>query len=245
MLKMQVSPATKLEYLQQVPKSGIVRQIVVLLHGYGRNASLMQKLADEVQARLPQALVLMPQAPEEYEPHTGDDGNALRVPEQLRCDDPEGLAPGLRRQWFSIKASSLDEMAHRLAAAAILVNDFISVKAKEYGLNDSDIALMGFSQGGVLALYAAYRREEPLRCVAGHSTIFMGGPGLVSKPPTLYLYGLDDEEFKPERYEAGAVLVRMHVPDATVRAIPGLRHTTNSKSRAIAADFIAAQFKNP
>ena len=51
---------------------------VVLLHGYGRDASLMKKLADEVQARLPQALVLMPQAPEEYEACTSDEGHALR-----------------------------------------------------------------------------------------------------------------------------------------------------------------------
>ena len=240
---MQVSTAKPLEYLQQAPKSGSVEQLVVLLHGYGRNATLMQKLAAEISLRLPQALIVMPQAPEEFEAHTSDEGNVLRVPEQLRGDDPEGLPTGARRQWFSIRASSLDDMAHHLMGAAAQVNDFISVKLAEYGLPDSDAALMGFSQGGVVALYAAYHRANPVRCVVGHSTIFMGGAGLGSKPPTLYLYGLADEEFKPARYEAASAFVKAHVPDTTVRAIPGLRHTTNAKSRAIVADYIAGYFK--
>ncbi len=239
---MQVPPDKSLEFLQQAPKSGAVEQLVVLLHGYGRDASLMRKLADEVQTRLPQALILMPQAPEEYEAHTSDEGNALRVPEQLRGDDPEGLSAGARRQWFSIRAASIDDMAHHLIGAAARVNDFISGKLAEYGLQNSDVALMGFSQGGVVALYAAYHRAEPVRCVVGHSTIFMGGAGLGSKPPTLYLYGLDDEEFKPARYEAAASFVKAHVPETTVRAVPGLRHTTNAESRAIVADYIAGYF---
>lgn len=239
---MQVLHGNGFEYLQQAPETGAVRQIVVLLHGYGRNAALMQKLADEVQVRLPQALVLMLQAPEEYEAHTSDSGHALRVPEQLRGDDPEGLAPGQRRQWFSIKAVSLDDMAHRLQDVAQRVNDFITAQTKIHGLTDSDVALMGFSQGGVVALYAAYRRPNPIRCVVGHSTIFMGGAGLISKPPTLYLYGLADEEFSAQRYESAAFHVRAHIPEATLQAMPGLRHTTNAESRAIVADYIAGQF---
>jgi len=242
MTEMQVLHGDGFEYLSQAPKSGPVQQLVVLLHGYGRNATLMQKSADEIAARLPQALILMLQAPEEFEAHTSDDGNALRVPEQLRGDDPEGLAPGHRRQWFSIRAASLDDMAHRLQQTAARVNDFISAKIAEYGLTDSDVALMGFSQGGVVALYAAYGRTEPIRCVVGHSTIFMGGPNLHSQPPTLYLYGLADEEFSIKRYEEVARHVKAHVPDTTVRTLESLRHTTNAESRAIVADYIAAQF---
>lgn len=239
---MQASPATKLEYLQEAPENGAIGQLVVLLHGYGRDASLMKKLADEVRVRLPQALILMPQAPEEMEEHVGED-NVLRVPEQLRDDAAQGFMPGARRKWFSIRGKTLDELTHHILRVADTVNDFITGHMRAHGLQDKDVALMGFSQGGVVALYTAYHRAQPISCVVGHSTIFMPGVDLTSKVPTLYLYGLDDEEFPPNRYEAAAVYVADHVPETTVCAVPGLRHTTNAESRGIVADYIASHLK--
>ena len=239
---MQVSPVPTLQFLQNVPASGAVEQLVVLLHGYGRDASLMKKLADEVRTRLPQALILMPHAPEDMEEHVGDD-NVLRVPEQLRDDHTQAFTPGSRRKWFSIRGATLDELSHRILSVTALVNHFITQKMQEYGLQDKDVALMGFSQGGVVALYTAYSRTHPLACVVGHSTLFMPGWALTSMMPTLYLYGLDDEEFPPSRYEEAARLLSAQVPDTTVRAVTGLRHTTNAESRMIVADYIAAHFQ--
>lgn len=238
---MQVSPVPTLQFLQNAPENGAVQQLVVLLHGYGRDASLMKKLSDELRARLPQALILMPQAPEDMEEPVGDD-NVLRVPEQLRDDHAQEFTPGSRRKWFSIRGASLEELTHRILHVTDLVNDFITQKINEYGLQDKDVALMGFSQGGVVALYTAYSRAQPLACVAGHSTLFMPGLALTSTMPTLYLYGLDDEEFPPSRYEEAARLLSAQVPDVSVRAVAGLRHTTNAQSRAIVADYIAGHF---
>lgn len=238
---MQVSPAPALQYLENAPENGVVTQLVVLLHGYGRDASLMKKLSDEVRARLPQALILMPQAPEDMEDHVGED-NVLRVPEQLRGDHQQSFAPGSRRKWFSIRGAALEDLSHRILQVTDRVNDFITGKMREHGLQDEDVALMGFSQGGVVALYTAYRRARPISCVVGHSTLFMPGLIPVSRMPTLYLYGLDDEEFPPSRYEEAARLLLAQVPETTVRALAGLRHTTNAESRAVVADYIAAHF---
>lgn len=226
-----------LDYLQQAPKSGPVRQLIVLLHGYGRSAALMQKLADELASRLPQALIIMPHAPEEFEDHN-DDGNALRVPEQLRSDDPGSYAPGMRRKWFSISGADITEVTRRVDDVTDILNNFITRLMAQYQLTESDVALMGFSQGGVVALYAAYGREKPIACVVGHSTIFLGGKNLRSTPPTLYLYGLDDEEFTTQHYEDSATHIKAHVPEITIRSVPGLRHTTNAESRKIVADYI-------
>ncbi len=236
-------PAKKpLQYLENMPENGKVSQIVVLLHGYGRDATLMGKLAGELRARLPQALILMPQAPEEMEAAVSDD-NVLRYPAQLRDDEALNLPPATRRKWFSIRGASLQELTSRILKVTSLINDFISQKRDEYGLLDQDVALMGFSQGGVVALYSAYHREGTLACVVGHSTIFMPGTALKSSVPTLYLYGLEDEEFPPSRYEEAARHILAHVPDLSIEAVPSLRHTTNAHSRGLVADYIAAHFK--
>ncbi len=239
---MQVSPGSTLQFLQNAPENGAVAQLVVLLHGYGRDASLMKKLSDEVRTRLPQALILMPQAPEDMEEHVGDD-NVLRVPAQLRDDHTQEFTPGSRRKWFSIRGASLEELTHRILHTTDLVNGFITHHMQAHGLQDKDVALMGFSQGGVVALYTAYTRAQSMACVVGHSTLFIPGLALTSAMPTLYLYGLDDEEFPPSRYEAAAALLTAQVPDTTVRAVAGLRHTTNTESRAMVADYIAGHFQ--
>ncbi|QQG36159.1 MAG: hypothetical protein HYS17_11830 [Micavibrio aeruginosavorus] len=239
---MQASPSNSLECLELRPRSGVVAQIVVLLHGYGRNAALMRKMAGEVAARLPQALILMPHAPEAYETPESSEGNVLSVPQQLRGEDAEEGADGLRRQWFSIDAATLEDMRQKTMQAAGRVNEFLTQALAENGLSESDAALMGFSQGGAVALYAAYYRPVPVRCVAGHSTLFMGGDHMPSKPPTLYIYGLDDEEFSRQRFESGVRQLRAQIPNLTVEAVAGLRHTTNMQSRHIVADYIARHF---
>lgn len=240
---MQASPRPPLEYLQQGPQSGPVEQVVVLLHGYGRNATLMQKMADEVAGRLPQALIVMPQAPEIFEAPDSDEGNALKVPRQLRADDPDEEAGSLRRQWFSIRAATFDEMRQQLMIVAAQLNQFLSDILTQHGLRESDAALMGFSQGGAVALYTAYYRPLPVKCVVGHSTLFMGGHHFLSQPPTLYVYGLDDEEFARPRFEEAARQLSVHIPDITVRALAGLRHTTNAHSRGVVADYLARHLK--
>lgn len=202
----------------------------------------MNKLAEEVRTRLPQALILMPHAPEDMDEHIGDD-NVLRLPEQLRDDHTQEFPPGSRRKWFSIRGATFAELTQGILQATALVNDFITRQMNAHGLQNNDVALMGFSQGGVVALYTAYMRAQPLACVIGHSTLFVPGLSLTSTMPTLYLYGLDDEEFPPRRYEESAQMLSAQVPDITVRAITALRHTTNAQSRAIVADYIAGHFQ--
>lgn len=241
---MQAPTGNRLEYIELRPRSGVVEQIIILLHGYGRNAALMQKMAEEVAARLPRALILMPQAPDIFEAPHNDEGNALKVPQQLRGSDTDEDAGGARRQWFSIRAATFDDMRHKVMHVAQQVNDLLSEMLERYELSEADAALMGFSQGGAVALYAAYYRPKPVCCVVGHSTLFMGGTDMPSKTPTLYIYGQDDEEFTPQHFESAVRQLKQHVPDMKVEALAGLRHTTSARSRNIVADYMAQQFRD-
>lgn len=239
----QVLKIAGFECLTLLPAAGRPAKIVLLLHGYGRDATLMQKLADEIAGKLPHALIVMPHAPEEFEAPDSDHGNVLRVPEQLRVDNPDDLPPGTRRQWFSIRAADLKELANGLARASEGVNRLITALCSQYQLTDRDVALMGFSQGGGVALFSAYMREREVACVVGHSTIFVESPAYKSAPPTLYLYGEQDEEFDDRHYGHGVAAVKAYIPDATIVSMPGLRHTTSAESRATVADYIIRYLK--
>lgn len=234
----QVLKIAGFECLALTPERDPPAKIILLLHGYGRDASLMQKLADEIAGKLPQALIVMPHAPEAFEAPDSDHGNLLRVPEQLRADDPEDSSPRARRQWFSIRAASLKDLAAGLARASEGVNRLITELCGQYQLADRDVAVMGFSQGGGVALFTAYMREQDLACAVGHSTIFIESPHYKSAPPTLYLYGEEDEEFDDRHYGPGAAAVKAYAANATIMSLPGLRHTTSTESRTIVADFI-------
>ena len=234
----QVLKIAGFECLALAPDTDRPAKIILLLHGYGRDASLMQKLADEIAGKSPQALIVMPHAPEAFEAPDSDHGNLLRVPEQLRAAPPDDQPPGARRQWFSIRAASLNDLAAGLARASEGINRLITELCGQYQLTDRDVAVMGFSQGGGVALFSAYMREQNLACAVGHSTIFIQSPAYKSAPPTLYLYGEEDEEFDDRHYGPGSAAVKAYARDATIISLPGLRHTTSAESRTIVADFI-------
>ncbi len=241
---MTAQSKSSFDYISRKPQKGKAQKLVFLLHGYGKSADLMQKMADEVAKRLPQACIIMPHAPDFLQQPNNEDGNLLKIPDDVRLDNDKDIASDLRRQWFSIAFQDKEAMRDEIIKVASKLNGFIDEKRDELGLSDGDIAVMGFSQGGGIALYSALLRDKEIGCLVGHSTIFVGDKGLKSKPPTLFLYGAADNEFTKDIqstqdfYQESARQLAMYLNDLTVKIIDGLTHKTNYKSRAVIADFI-------
>lgn len=242
------------EYLEHLPKNGAAPSaLVFLLHGYGKDAHLMEKTAIEVAKRMPEAAIIMPHAPEILEIPKSSKGHMLQVPDDVRADEALSQSGSFdqsaRRQWFSIAFDDPEAMRNKILTVAARFNDFMDMQCARFGLPAEDAALMGFSQGGGVSLYAAYMRDKPPGCVVGHSTLFIEGDELVSKPPTLFLYGTADHEFTKTVDGTQAVYAQtmQHLSDylgpeqLTVRAVDGLTHRTSSASRAIVADYLAGK----
>lgn len=237
------------QYLAFGPDAGVpVTSLVIMLHGYGRNATYMQKMADEVRARLPGAMALCVHGPQQMD--TGvmqqGQGHDLHIPQEVVAGN-DGNPPEMMREWFRIDGDR-NALHPRLAVVAENLNAFIDAQRDMFGLTEKQIVLMGFSQGGGTALYTAFTRAQEIGALVCHSSIVLekkgGDPLLKSTPQTLFLYGDNDPEFPQATYHKSFEWVKNHTGGrATEEIVPKLGHYTNSESRKICGAYIQSVLK--
>ncbi|AJE47238.1 alpha/beta hydrolase [Celeribacter indicus] len=170
--------------------SGRAGSAVVFVHGYGADGNDLLGLADPLGEHLPDTLCFAPDAPE-------------------RCiGNPMGF------QWFPIPwidGSSEEEARAGMMRAVDELNDYLDTLLVDYGLEPDQLALVGFSQGTMMALHVAPRREDPVACVVGFSGRLLEPEMLEDemrvKMPVLLLHGEEDEVVPPQSLpEAGQAL---------------------------------------
>lgn len=164
-----------LQFGRRAARSGKARSVVVFLHGYGADGADLLGLADPLAPHLPDTVFLAPDAPE---PCSGN---------------PFG------RQWFPIPwldGSSEVQAGTSLAASAALLDAFLDARLAEEGLTDAALALVGFSQGTMMALHVAPRRAAAMAGIVGFSGRLLQPARLTAeartKPPVLLLHGDQD-----------------------------------------------------
>ena len=118
---------------------GKPNSIVVLLHGVAANGRDLLFLAHAWRDLLPDTEFIAPDAP-------------------FACD----YAPA-GRQWFSLQDRTPEKLLAGLRDAAAILDRFFDELLASRGLDDSRLALAGFSQGAATALYAGLhsRRRSP------------------------------------------------------------------------------------
>lgn len=201
---------------------GPPKQIVLLLHGFGSNGADMIALAPHWQEALPDALFLAPHAPE-------------------RC----GF--GFGYQWWGINAFTPQALAQGAATAAPPLEAFIDRKLEQYGLSEAELALVGFSQGTMMALHVGLRRPNQLAAIVGYSGMLTGGPELkhqrITKPPVLLIHGSDDEVVPVAAlHESERELARIGVP-VTTHVSLGVGHSVDPPGLRLGRDFVAKALK--
>ncbi|MGG5811108.1 alpha/beta hydrolase [Falsiroseomonas sp. CW058] len=183
---------------------GAPRKLVLLLHGLGADGFDLIDLAPGWGRAVPEALFLAPHAPEP-------------------CD----LAPH-GRQWFSLADRTPARVLAGVRVAADALGARIDAELARHGLRDGDMALMGFSQGAMTALFTALRRRATPACVLAFSGALPGAElpaaEVTARPPVLLVHGEADEVVPPARgREAESALRAMGVEvEAAYR--PGLGH---------------------
>lgn len=188
---------------------GKPRRLIILVHGLGADGNDLIGLAPYWSRLLPDAEFLSPNAP-------------------FPCD----MAP-YGYQWYSSQDRTPEAALAGVRAAAPILDAFIEGALAERGLEDRDLALVGFSQGTVMSLYVGFRRNQPVAGILGCSGRLLA-PELLqselrSRPRTLLIHGTDDPLVPYSALaEAETALKGAGVPVETVTCV-GIGHSIDEE----------------
>lgn len=149
--------------------------VVVLLHGYGADGADLLGLADPLSPHLAGTAFYAPDAPEPC------------------ANNPMG------RQWFPIPwldGSSEDQARASMGLSIDDINAFLDEVLAREGLTADRMVLVGFSQGTMMALHVAPRRDAAVAGIVGFSGRLLA-PELLDevkvRPPILLVHGDQDQ----------------------------------------------------
>ncbi len=167
------------------PRSGQARQLVVFLHGLGADGHDLIELGRQWRNWLPDAAFVAPHAP-----------------------DPCDGAP-MGRQWFPLSLRDPAEFWRGVNYAAPRLDAFLDAELAHHGLPASKLALVGFSQGTMMALHVGLRRATAPAAIVGYSGLVVLENGkapeslaaaIRSKPPILLVHGDQDDVLPVEMF---------------------------------------------
>ena len=153
-------------------KSGKAKHLVVFLHGYGADGNDLIDLGQQWQDALPDAAFISPHAPE-----------------------PCGMSP-MGRQWFPLTMRDPSERWRGVVSARSALDALLDAELARLDLGPDRLALVGFSQGTMMALHVGLRRAKPPAAILGYSGELVGPEHLAEatgKPPILLVHGDRDE----------------------------------------------------
>ncbi len=204
------------------PHSGETRSIVVFLHGYGANGADLLGLADVLGEHLPDTLFVAPDAPEEI-----------------------AMMPG-GYQWFPIPwidGSSEEESERGMMAAVDDLNAYLDALMVDEDVLPEQVVLFGFSQGTMMALHVAPRREDEVAGIVAFSGRLLR-PELLKdelqcRPPVLLVHGDADDVVPPQSLpEAAEALQAAGWQDVYAHVMKGTAHGIAPDGLQVALAFM-------
>jgi len=201
------------------PASGRpAKGLVVFVHGYGADGDDLISLGRHFARDLPDVAFVAPHAPE-----------------------PCAMSPG-GRQWFPLSMRDPAEIVRGVADAAPALDAFLGRELERMRLPAAALALVGFSQGTMMALEVGLRRTPALAAIIGYSGLLARPDTLAAvprpAPPVVLVHGDRDDvlpvEYLPiacEALAAAEIPVEWHIA-------PGLSHGIDEAGLAIGASVL-------
>jgi len=197
---------------------GPAKSLVIFLHGYGSNGADLIDLASYWAKALPDTMFLSPDAPQP-------------------CD---GVPYG--RQWWPLTSLTPAARAAGVRVSAPALNGYIDAQLAAHGLSEDRLALVGFSQGTMMALHVGPRRAKALAGVIGFSGMLADPDALaaevVTKPPILLGHGDRDDVLPVEALHHAQLQLKGLDFDLAAHVSPGLGHSIDETGLQLGARFL-------
>ena len=208
------------------PKSGTAKQLVVFLHGYGADGRDLIDIGTHWQSALPDAAFISPNAPE-----------------------PCGMSP-MGRQWFELTMRDPDERWRGVNHAEAKLQAVLDAELLNLKLKDTDLALVGFSQGTMMALHVGLRRKMPPACIIGYSgALVMPRSGSFEetdlvKPSVLLIHGDQDEVIPVGALRASEKALISFGVNCETHISKGVGHGIDNDGLKLGGEFLARNFRS-
>ena len=200
--------------------------VVFVLHGLGANANDLAGLCEEL--RLPPCLFVMPDAP-------------LHLPGY----PPDGLA------WYDLESPRLEDFVNSQDYLFKLLDYFSKYPASFSGANRKSrpIILVGFSQGGLMALMGGLNYKGRIKAVVSMSGYIwepsktIPHPFLSKKTPILMVHGSADTLINDDVTQSTGVALGRAGYHPVLKVF-AMGHQITAESLGAVADFLNSVLRN-
>jgi phospholipase/carboxylesterase len=195
--------------LARLPDTGAPDLLFLLLHGVGASAAHMAPLAQALAAEYPQAAVLCIDAPDPF-------------------DGVPGGGAGF--QWFSVRGVTETNRPERVAATLPRFIAQVRDLQTRFEIDWPRTALVGFSQGAIVALEAVQAEPQLAGRVLAFSGRHASAPMHAPHDTTVHIFhGLDDRVMPHAAVVDSAERLLALGGDVTADVLPGIGHELHPK----------------
>ncbi|SIT48662.1 putative esterase [Paraburkholderia ribeironis] len=189
---------------RRAPATPPAQALVVLMHGVGSNARDLMPLADIWSERLPAVAFTSLDGAEAFDGGFGG------------------------RQWFSLREVDEGNRAARVAAAYPALRRMLEAELAHWQVPFGRLALVGFSQGSIMAMHHVATSAEGAAGVVAYSGRLASAVLARNGTPLTLIHGEDDQVIPVQALEHAAESFSNAGHTVDAYALPGIGHTINA-----------------
>ena len=194
------------------------KQAIILCHGYGGDGKDISTLAINWQRFLPDSIFLSPNAPE-----------ACSI-------NPQGY------QWFDLTSEKEEIILEKSLVAEEKLSLFLDQVLDNFQLEPKNIALVGFSQGCMMAIQTGIKKKIKINCLIGYSGKIINQNHLAnninSKPKIFLMHGEHDTIVPPTHLLEAKEYLKNHEINVKIKMFKNCEHKIPVEGSSLGLEFL-------